>query len=135
MKGIDISKLDGNPIKQWIKAYDVRTDRMYTVGVMVGCRLEGENGEKLFNADYAICHSEYDMFDPEMAVKIAYGRARAARPNRAKRNVVRRDCGWEGSKVDIREEFSKFIERCQTYYKDCRPTAKASAFYCASSED
>lgn len=134
MKGIDISKLDGNPIKQWIRAYDSRTDRNYIVGVMVGCCLDGENGEKLFNADYALCNGEYDAFDPDMAIKIAYGRARSARPNRAKQNVVRRDCGWKGSGVDIREEFSKFIERCQTYYKDCRPTGKANAFYCIKTE-
>ena len=131
-KGINISTLEGNPIKEWIKVYDYRTRRNITVGVMVGCRIDGENGEKLFNADYSIINSEYDIFDPDTAVKIAYGRARKARPRRAKKNVVDRECGWNGSGVSLVEVFTDFIERCQKYYKDCRPTAKASAFYCAA---
>ncbi len=137
MKGINISDLEGNPIKEWIKVYDYRTGRNFTVGVMVGCRVDGDNGEKLFNADYAIAHSEYDEFDPETAIKIAYGRARKARSRRAKKNVIDRECGWPGSGVSLVERFTDFIERCQRYYKDCRPTAKASVFYCGncSSED
>ena len=129
MKGIDISDLEGRPIKEWIRAYDERTGRIYTVGVLVGCMVDSPNGEKLFNADYSLAQTEYDEFDPELAIKIAYGRARQARPRRAEKKVVRRDCGWKGSGVDICEKYFDFIERCQKYYKDCRPTAKASSFY------
>lgn len=133
MKGINISNLEGNPIKEWIKVFNYRTNRISTVGVMVGCRIEGKNGEKLFNADYAIVHPEYDDFDPKLAVKIAYGRAKSARSRRASKNVIDRECGWDGSGVSLVERFTDFIERCQRYYKDCRPTAKAAAFYCIDS--
>jgi hypothetical protein len=129
MKGVDISGLEGNPIKEWIRAYDPRTDRTYTIGVLVGCIIESENGEKLFNADYAIANTDYDEFDPDLAIKIAYGRARKARPRRAGKNVIRRDIGWFKSGVNIQEKYFDFIERCQKYYKDARPSAKAASFY------
>lgn len=129
MKGIDISGLEGNPIKEWIKAYDPHTNRVYTIGVLVGCMVESKEDEKLFNADYSVVNSDYDDFDPELAIKIAYGRARKARPRRARKNVVRRDASWFKSGINMQEKYLNFIERCQKYYKDCRPTAKAANFY------
>ena len=127
MKGIDISDLPGNPIKEWIKVYNTRTRRNEIVGVLVGCQHE-DDGEKYFTVDYSLCNIEYDDFDPEKAVKIAYGRAFKCRPKRVAKSVVDRECGWPGSGVMLSDKFSDFVFRCQTYYKGCRPGGKAALY-------
>ena len=111
---------------KWLKVQEPREGRICTVGVMVGVPVDGSNGEKLFNADYSVCNEEYDDFDRELAWRIAYGRAKACRPSRAAKPIVYRRHGtWYGSQMRLSEEFPKFCERCQTYFKDREPTAKA----------
>ena len=111
---------------KWLKVQEPREGRMCTVGVMVGVPVDGPNGEKLFNADYSVCNEEYDEFDRELAWRIAYGRAKACRAARAAKTIVYRRHGtWYGSQMRLSEEFPKFCERCQTYFKDREPTAKA----------
>ena len=129
MKGIDISGLPGNPIKEWIKVYNTRTRRNEIVGVMVGCQHEGDEGRKYFAVDYSLCNIVYDNFEPEKAVKIAYGRAFKCRPRRIAKRVVDRECGWEGSGVMLSEKLIDFAFRCKAYYKDCEPTGKAALIF------
>ena len=111
---------------KWLKVQEPREGRMCTVGVMIGVPVDGPNGEKLFNADYSVCNEEYDEFDRDLAWRIAYGRAKACRPARAKKRVMKRvHSTWYGRQLQVSEEFASFCLRCQTYFKDRQPTAKA----------
>lgn len=110
---------------QWIKTYDPREDKMIKVGIMVGVPIDGDNDEKLFNADYAICNRELDKFDEEKGKTIAYNRAIWARPNRAAQKVVGEAVGRKYPQLILEEEFSDFCYRCKRYFKNRKPTAKA----------
>ena len=113
---------------KWLKVEDPREGKNVTIGVMVGVQIEGPNGEPMFNADYSVCNEEYDDFDRDLAWKIAYGRAKACRQGRAEKPIVYRRYGtWYGSQMRLSEEFPKFCERCQTYFKDREPAGKAKA--------
>ena len=111
---------------KWLKVYDRRSKRSFTVGVMVGVPIEGENGEPLFNADYSVCNENYDDFDRNIAWNIAYGRAMKAREKRAKQRILNRSSTtWYANQMRVKEEFDKFCQRCQIYFKDRQPAAKA----------
>ena len=113
---------------RWLKVYDRRSGRNVTVGVMVGVPIDGENGEMLFNADYSVCNEQFDDFDRSAAWKIAYGRAKKARKKRAEQRIVNRSSTtWYAKQMRVKEEFDKFCQRCQTYFKDRKPTARAKA--------
>ena len=113
---------------KWLKVQEPREGRICTVGVMVGVPIDGPNGEKLFNADYSVCNEEYDEFDRDLAWRIAYGRAKACRPARAKKRVVKRvHSTWYGKQMRLSEEFADFCLRCRTYFKDREPAGKAEA--------
>jgi len=122
------SALPGRPIKQWIKAYDAETDRNEIIGVFVGCQINGSGGEPLFNADYSICNSRYDDFDRMKAIKIAYGRAYSARDRRAKQNVRQPEYAWWTGSVNLPEQYAEFCKRCEMYYQDRKPGAKAKNY-------
>ena len=115
----------GCPIFEWISLYNHATNRMEKVGVMVGVQIDGPNGEKLFNADYAICNKNLDTFNPEKGLQIAYGRAIKARPKRASRRVVGENVHVGYTDLILDDVFGSFCLRCRKYYKDRLPTAKA----------
>ena len=121
-----MSSTEEKTVCKWLKAYDSRSGRNVTVGVMVGVPIDLPSGEKAFNADYAVCNEAFDDFSRELGWNIAYGRAKAARPNRAKASVVDRGKSvWYSNQLNVRSEFEEFCGRCLAYFKDRQPAAKA----------
>lgn len=115
-------------IWEWIKMYNPAERRMQKVGIMVGVPIESENGEKLYNADYAICTGEFDEFNPELGKKIALGRALKARERRAKQRVFGNKVHLHYNHLDLESVFSDFCERCRHYFKDRLPAPRIVNF-------
>lgn len=119
---------DTNTIWEWIKMYNPADKRMQKVGIMVGVQIEGENGEKLYNADYAICNNELDEFNPYLGKKIALGRALKAREKRSKQRVDGSNVRLQYSVLDLENVFAEFCERCRHYFRDRQPSARIINF-------
>lgn len=116
---------ESGPLWEWIKEYNSHTGRMVKVGIMVGVPIDGLDGERQWNADYAICNFDLDVFDEERGKSIAYNRAVWARPKRANQPVSGQSIHVGYHEVDLAYRFTKFCKRCRRYFKDREPIAKA----------